>query len=177
MQCILPGDLSLPQDRSRRAAQTNLAGVLPRPSLSGWVPGQPADLRHKSPRPPFVWPPGAQPHAEPASGQALPVSVCLWEASLRSVIPGPFASARINFARHPSAQLTGEGCGRILAMPPATRQPASSVPSLGLPGGELLAGSSPEQGWGGPTASHQPDLPSVVPSVNFFNGTPLRTKQ
>lgn len=55
-------------------------------------------------------------------------------------------------------------------MPPATRQPASPVPSLGLPGGELLAGSSPpEPGWGGPTASHQPE-PTMhsCPFCDFF---------
>lgn len=54
-------------------------------------------------------------------------------------------------------------------MPPATRQPASSVPSLGLPAGELLAGSSPpEQGWGGPTASHQPGPTISCPFCEFL---------
>lgn len=177
-QCILPGDPSLPQDRSRRAAQTNLAKVLPRPSLSGWVPGQPADLHHRPPRQPFAWPPGARAHAEPTSGRH-----CLCP-SLGS-FPEEWDSWSICISRSKVCQAPLCSANRLrvvdgswLCLPPHHSQPAPCrawacrvVSSLQAP---LLQSQVGEARL--PLIS--PNLPyTVAPSVIFSTGTPLRTKQ
>lgn len=143
--------------------------TLPRPSLSGWVPGQPADLHHRPPRQPFAWPPGARAHAEPTSGRH-----CLCP-SLGS-LPEEWDSWSICISRSKVCQASLCSANRLrvvdgswLCLPPHHSQPAPCrawacrvVSSLQAP---LLQSQVGEARL--PLIS--PNLPyTVAPSVIFF---------